>query len=218
MKRRVAIKRQVNGFTLIEVLLATSLLAAGLALAFATLRAATVTVGRGDAIAQRSERMRAVEGFLRSRLTGVRPVPFGMDDESGLPLRFTGDGDTMHFVSDLPDYLGRGGPYLHTLAIQRDGGQLRLTVDLTLVQGGEAMPAAQPRPPELLVGGLRTVRFRYRTLDADGQLGQWQAQWDTPDALPLQVEIELQDADGRVWPPLVVAPPLAAGFTSRRGQ
>ncbi len=211
-------KRRATGFTLIEVLLATSLLAAGLALAFATLRAATVTAGRGDAIAQRSERMRAVEGFLRSRLTGMRPVPFGMDEESGLAQRFTGDGQTMHFVSDLPDYLGRGGPYLHTLDIQRDGDQLRMTVDLTLVQGGEAVPAARPRPPELLVDGLRAARFRYRTLDATGQLGEWQAQWDTPELLPLQVEIDLQDADGRDWPPLVVAPPLAGGSGSRRGQ
>lgn len=211
-------KPRVTGFTLIEVLLATSLLAAALALAFATLRAATVTVGRGEAIAQRSERMRAVEGFLRSRLTGVRPVSFGMDTESGLARRFTGDAETMHFVSDLPDYLGRGGPYLHTLAIQRDGDQLRLTVDLTLVQGGEAVPVAQPRPPEMLVDGLRAARFRYRTLDASGQLGQWQTQWDTPEALPLQVEIDLQDADGRAWPSLVVAPPLAAGYGSGPGQ
>src|SRR5690606_9569616 len=36
-----------RGFTLIEVLLATALLALGLALAFATLRAATATVERG---------------------------------------------------------------------------------------------------------------------------------------------------------------------------
>ncbi len=211
-------KRRATGFTLIEVLLATSLLAAGLALAFATLRAATVTVGRGDAIAQRSERMRAVEGFLRSRLTGARPVAFGMDEESGLALRFTGDGETMRFVSDLPDYLGRGGPYLHTLAIERDGDQLRMTVDLTLVQGGEAVPAVQPRPPELLVDGLRAARFRYRTLDADGQLGQWQEQWETPEVLPMQIEVDLQDARGRVWPPVIVALPLAAGYGSGRGQ
>lgn len=206
--------RRVAGFTLIEVLLATSLLAAGLALAFATLRAATATVSRGEVIAQRSERMRAVQGFLRSRLTAMRPVPFGIDQENGLAQRFTGDGQSMHFVSDLPDYLGRGGPYLHTLAIVRDGDQLRLTVDLTLVQGGEAIPEARPRPPELLVDGLRGARFRYRTLDDSGLPGPWQSQWDTPELLPLQVEIQLQDADGRVWPPLLVAPPLASGMAS----
>ena len=40
--------RSARGFTLIEVLLATVLLAAGLALAFATLRASTATAQRGE--------------------------------------------------------------------------------------------------------------------------------------------------------------------------
>ena len=38
-----------RGFTLLEVLLATTLLAAGLALAFATLRTAAATTERGSA-------------------------------------------------------------------------------------------------------------------------------------------------------------------------
>jgi general secretion pathway protein J len=62
---RKTMNRNVRGFTLIEVLLATVLLAAGLALAFATLRSATAMVQRGESIAQRNERIRAVEGFLR---------------------------------------------------------------------------------------------------------------------------------------------------------
>ena len=57
MSRAVRLRRprQARGFTLIEVLLATMLLATGLALAFATLRAATATAQRGEAIAERSE-------------------------------------------------------------------------------------------------------------------------------------------------------------------
>lgn len=217
MTRR-AMTRRAAGFTLIEVLLATTLLAAGLALAFATLRAATATATRGEAIAQRSERMRAVEGFLRARLTGLRPVGFGLDEDSGLAQRFVGDATHMRFVADLPDYLGRGGPYLHTLAIERDGDRFRLTVDLTLVQGGEPVVAAQPRPPELLVDGLGAARFRYRTLDQYNQPGQWQSQWTMTEALPLQIEIDLRDADGRAWPSLVVAPPLAGSYGGRIGS
>src|SRR5690606_4961281 len=67
-----------RGFTLIEVLLATTLLALGLALAFATLRAATATVERGEVIAARSERMRAVDGFLRRRLAQATPIAFAI--------------------------------------------------------------------------------------------------------------------------------------------
>ena len=61
-----------HGFSLIEVLLATVLLAAGLALAFASLRAATATTQRGESQAQRSERMRPVEGFLRRRIASAQ--------------------------------------------------------------------------------------------------------------------------------------------------
>jgi hypothetical protein len=71
------------------VLLATVLLAAGLALAFATLGAATRTAQRGEAIAERSERIRAVEGFLRRRIAATRAVPFAFDSATSLPQRLS---------------------------------------------------------------------------------------------------------------------------------
>jgi general secretion pathway protein J len=204
--------RAARGFTLLEVLLATVLLASGLALAFATLRAATNGATRGEAIAQRNERMRAVEGFLRTRLMASRPSPFGFDKDTGLPQRFLGEPQRMRFVADLPDYLGRGGPYLHELVAERNGNASRLTVALTMVLGGQPVAEQPPRPPEVLAERMRVVRFRYRGLTADNQLGPWQDRWATPDALPLQVEIDLQDDEGRDWPPLVVAPPLAGSY------
>src|SRR3546814_4229858 len=47
-----------RGFTLLEVLVATALLAAGLALAFATVRAATATAQRGEQLSQDRESTR----------------------------------------------------------------------------------------------------------------------------------------------------------------
>jgi general secretion pathway protein J len=205
--------KRSRGFTLIEVLLATTLLAAGLALAFATLRAATTVANRGEALAQRSEHMRAVEGFLRHRLAAAQPIAFALDQDSGLASRFTGDETHMRFVADLPDYLGRGGPYLHELAIERDGNGVRLTLALTMVLAGEAVDDPQPRPPEVLADDLSAAGFRYRALDADNRLGEWSDTWQTGEALPLQVEITLRGSDGRDWPPLLVALPLAGSFT-----
>jgi general secretion pathway protein J len=206
-----------RGFTLIEILLATALLAAGLALAFATLRAATAVANRGESLAQRNERMRAVEGFLRARLRVARPVAFALDPESGLAHRFAGDGEGVEFVADLPDYLGRGGPYLHRIRSERDGDGVRLVVEFRMVQGGaviddDASDGSRPIAPEILADGLRAVRFRYRGMGADQRLGEWQSQWDAAEALPLQVEVQLQDRDGRAWPTLLVALPLAGRY------
>ena len=203
---------RTGGFTLIEVLLATTLLAAGLALAFATLRASTATAQRGEQIAQRNEQLRAVELFLRRRVGGARPVMFGMNNDTALPRRFEGGRDSMRFVADLPDYLGRGGPYLHELTLVDAPEGDRLEVAFTLVLAGETIAEKTPRPPEVLASKLQSARFRYRGLDGEGQLGDWQDEWTTSDRLPLHVEIAMRDADGRDWPTLVVALPLAGGY------
>lgn len=210
--------RAAAGFTLVEVLLATVLLAAGLALAFATLSAATVSATRGEAMAQRSETMRAVEGFIRGRLTAARPVSFELDQGTMLPSRFVGESDRMRFVADLPDYLGRGGPYLHDFRVVEDGGEVRLVVSLDIVVAGQTVTEPEPRAPESLASGLRSAAFRYRGLDADGKLSQWRDRWTTIEQLPLMVEVTLTDADGRAWPPLVVAPRLAGGVAGGRSD
>lgn len=206
-----------RGFTLIEVLLATVLLAAGLALAFASLRAASGTTQRGEELARRSERVRAVEGFLRRRISAARPLAFGNDADSGVQQRFLGDEISMRFVADLPDYLGRGGPYLHTLRIEDDGQGVRIDVALDMVQAGSVVSERAERPPETLVDGLADVRFRYRALGADNTLGEWQPGWDDPERMPLQVQVLLRDRDGRDWPPLVIALPLASSYAVMAG-
>jgi len=212
---------KARGFTLIEVLLATALLAAGLALAFATLRAATATVQRGEALSQRNERIRAVSGFLRSRLSAARPVVFATDGSGGIAYRFRGDGERIEFVADLPDYLGRGGPYLHRFEVERvAGGDVRLVVSFRMVQGGAVVGderAARDMAPEVLADGLRSVDIRYRGLRADGRPAEWQPRRNEGDAMPLQVELRLRDADGKAWPPLLVALPLAGRFAMGTG-
>lgn len=208
--------RNVRGFTLIEVLLATVLLAAGLALAFATLRSATAMVQRGETIAQRNERIRAVEGFLRRRISSAQTIAFAVDPDSQRQYRFVGESQRMRFVADLPDYLGRGGPYLHDLVLADGGG--RLLASFAMVQSGQTVREAQPRPPEILADDLGAARFRYRGLDQEGKLGEWQDRWTAAESLPLQVSIDIESADGRPWPGLVVSLAQGNGQDNGLGQ
>lgn len=208
-------RRAAAGFTLMEVLLATSLLAAALALGFGILRAAGATVTRGEAMAERNERIRAVSQFLRQRIGGAQPIAFGLDVGSGQTLRFAGDAHSMRFVADLPAYLGRGGPQLHLLQAVDAGQARRLEVGFQLLRGGQALLAS--RPPDLLADELADVEFAYRMLDADGRPGQWQRSWATPQGLPMQVRVRIRDARG-AWPDMVVALPLAGGALADDGE
>lgn len=202
-------KRAQQGFTLMEILLATLLLAAGLAVGFATLRAATAMVHRGEITAARNERIRAVQGFLRSHLASAQMIAYALDDQNGIASRFAGTPTQMRFVADIPDYLGRGGPYLHDVQVVNDGS--RLQVGLAMVQAGRTIAEpGPPRPPELLADHLKAVRFRYRGLAPDGDgLGDWQDGWSQVETLPVQVSIQIQADDGTRWPDMVVT--LAQG-------
>lgn len=94
--------RAARGFTLIEVLLATALLVGGLALAFATVRSALAISQRGEQMAAHNERMRAVEGFLRRRLSMAMLTATTPPDPTREPVYFLGEPQHMLFVSDLP--------------------------------------------------------------------------------------------------------------------
>lgn len=204
-----------SGFTLIEVMLATVLLAAGLALAFATLTAASKTTTRGEALAERSERMRAVEGFLRKRIGAARPIAFHTGQANERAQRFLGEPERMRFVADLPNYLGRGGPYSHDFRVERSDDAQRIVLDLNIVSAGETIEDPRPRAPEVLVDGLKSAQFRYRGLDPEsGELGAWTDRWEAVDRLPLLVEATFTDADGATWPTLVVALPQALGIAT----
>lgn len=194
--------KRPRGFTLLEVLLAVTLLAAGLALAFAALKSATAMTARGEAIAARSNHIRAVEQFLRRSLGDARPIAFGRDAQ-GEVLRFDGQAQRMRFVADLPDYLGVGGPHLYTLEASDESGGKRLQIGFAHLRGTAAV-----RPPDQLAEGLKEVRFAYRGLDRDGHLGDWQTQWPTASRLPLQVRIDITANDG-AWPALIVTVPQA---------
>ena len=201
-----------RGFTLIEVLLATALLVGGLALAFATVRSAMAISQRGEQMVAQNERMRAVEGFLRRRLSMAMLTATTPPDPTREPVYFQGDAQRMLFVSDLPGYLGRGGPYVHELQVRGSGDAQRLELALTLVQNGERIQETPPREPEMLADGLRKVSFRYRGIDPrNGELGDWQDQWEDTRRLPSLVWISVEPRQGAAWPPMVAALPQQRG-------
>lgn len=206
--------RRSAGFTLLEVLVATALLATGLVVAFASVRSAQAVAARGEQTVAANERMRGVLDVLRARLQAALPRGFEQTDDGLPPVRFDGEPQRLRFVADVPGYFGRGGPYLHQLQVVRSprGEGLRLELGLVLVHAGAQLPETPPRPPELLADGLRRVSFRYRGLDPMlGRSGDWQRDWRWADHLrpPQLVAISVEPLDGPAWPELVVAIPQA---------
>ena len=201
------------GFTLIEVVIATSLLALGLAIAFGTMRSASRATARAEASSQREERLRAAQGFLRTQLSAALPIPFEFDGETGAATFLRVTPGKLEYVATMPGYLARGGAYLQTLELVRgEGGQRLLFQHRQLTSDG---PAEAERDPVVLLDGIEDGAFEVRTIDSEGKPGRWQDKWNVSAQLPPQARVRLRFRDERRhWPELVVAMRLGAAYAA----
>jgi general secretion pathway protein J len=204
--------RNATGFTLIEVLVSLSLLAFGLALTFGTLRGATGSSERAEQVAQRDERLRAVQGFLRRELSMALPIAFEFDQSSGEATLFRASSAKVEYVAEMPGYLSRGGPYLQTLSVVHGehGLQLQFGSQLLTTDG----PVKDERAPEVLLDGISEAEFSFRGLDETGHPGSWQSDWPQTSQLPplIRLEVRFDDAH-KHWPDLIIPLRLATPNT-----
>lgn len=202
------------GFSLIEVMLATALLAAGLALAFGALVNATRATERAETMAQRNERLRAVQAFLRRQIDGALAMPYQFETGTGEATVFEVDRDLLKFVAPMPGYLSRGGPYVQTFRLKRGADGMRLEFEHQLLTPDG--PIESEREPEILLEGIAEGGFEVRTLGSEGEPGNWLDDWDRPGEMPRLVKLELRLREpGASWPTLVAAPRLAASMTAQ---
>lgn len=199
--------KAIRGFSLIEVLMATALLAAGMALAFAALTNATRATTVAEQESQRAERLRAVQGFLRRQLEGALILPMEIPRAGEEAPVFEASDDHLRLVAPMPGYLSRGGPYVQEFRLVR--GPRGLQLQFQHHQLSPDGPIEHDRPPEILLDGIRDARFAVRTLEPDGDPGDWLSDWDTVGQIPRLVRLELEFAEPRArWPEFVAAPRL----------
>lgn len=193
-----------RGFTLLEVVVALSLLALAVALALGTLRGATQATQRAEATAQRDERLRAVQGLLRRQVGGALPMAMAIDPQSGEAQFWHGESKELEFVASMPGYLSRGGPHVQTLEI--DGDKLTFQNAMLTPDG----PLDPEREPTVLLDGIAEAQFEYRSFDDRGRPGPWLQEWPQRANLPPLVRLKVRFKDDkRRWPELVMAPKLA---------
>lgn len=207
-----------HGFSLLEVLLAITLLALLIAGAYSGIRAAANAMRAGEAAIDRADRLRTAQEFLRHQLSRILPLAYAQNEADGTNSVFEGKDQFMRFVAPMPGYLSHGGPYVQTLELARgkDGLQLRFA-DAMLngfdVQKFKSSDAKSSDEPVVLLDHIRDGRFEYRTLDDQGELTNWSSDWSNPGLTPLMVRIRLNMQPGvqMPWPVLDVPLMLNAG-------
>lgn len=186
-------RRSASGFTLLEVMLAIVLLALLLAGTWGAIRTAVHAMHSGEAAIDRINRLRVAQEFVRHQISRILPLSFGQDESTNTNFVFEGKSDYMRFVAPMPGYLSKGGPYVQTLRFEgsRNGGKALLFTDAMLNGFDLEQPKSAHMEPAVLLDQIQEGRFEYRTLDDQGELGDWTDEWEDPSLTPVMVRIHV---------------------------
>jgi general secretion pathway protein J len=197
------------GFTLLELLVAMTLLGFLITVLFGGLRFGARAWERAANHGSGTDQVRVAQMQIR-RLLELAYPSFISD-----PLRprvdFQGTEDQMTFLAPAPNALSIGGRARITLSRFVQTGTTSLLV--------EARPELAVRgssgESDVLISGLTTLEFSYYGTAAPDAPAQWTDRWIDRTRLPLLVRIRgvFSEAGGRLWPELVVAPRLSADIS-----
>lgn len=181
-------ERADSGFTLLELLIATTILGLLLVALTGGVRFAGQAWDTQQRRSDLSGDLDAVQNILRQLITSG----------SG----FDGNEGSLRFVSALPLALARGG--LYDVELRVSGGHLLFSWNPHF-KG----PAQMSAPAEIeLINGVTDFALSYY-VPPDG----WQRVAKSEIAPPTLVRVNLRLGQARAWPPLVVAPMIASFST-----
>lgn len=195
------------GFTLVELLLAVTLMSLLLALAYGGLRAASRASQSGQEVLAESSRLRVTHQFIRKQMNLMLPLSFvGQGGEEGELVRFEGDTDRITYVGPMPGYLARGGPQVQQLAFVDGPEGLELQFSHAPLLGYEP-EALLDREPVVLLTELQDGGFEFLLEDEEAETLEWVSVWEEPGLVPraVRLDVRFDDAAPVHWPPLVAS-------------
>lgn len=206
-----------GGFTLLELLVAVSLLALLMAMLFAGLNAGTRHIGRQSERLDRASRTVLAQNFLRMQLADARALtPSNVPSDS---IAFDGRADGLDFVSAAPQAVAVGGLQVLSLGIveARGAGSEQLLVGWRPFTGSgagaSAAAAVASAHRTALLDHIQEAAFAYFGVVDPGQAPNWHATWRNMSYLPSLVRLSVTFADGQQMPEFVVALRASPGAT-----
>ncbi len=189
------LKRDSQGFTLLELIVALTLMGMVLGLVFGGFHLISRNLARGRAQLERTNEMRAVTSFLRQSLRGQRDVE--ERGGGGRKRAFSGSPHRLRFVAPL--FLQQAMSGLYEI-------RFRWTGDRLLMDWRPFRPNLENRPPfqhRLVSAQITACSFRYYGRRESGRQAAWHPSWDRPQRIPQAVRIALS-GEKMPWPPLIV--------------
>jgi general secretion pathway protein J len=201
-----AVRKNI-GFTLLEVMLAMTLLSIMVVLLFSSLKIGAESWNKGESkIAEVNEKA-VVYQFFKRHLPSIRPL---WDDFSDDERRFSfqGEVDTFQFVSVFPVSAARKG--LQLFKIFPDKSE-KGVIKVLLTPFYPTLEEQQWEPEEVvLLENVEEFEISYFGKDDSENEGVWVDNWQEKELLPALLKIKIVLKDHSYWPEMIFALKLSA--------
>jgi general secretion pathway protein J len=193
-----------KGFTLIEVLIAMTLLGVMVVLLFSSLRIAAESWNAGENKMVQVNQKAVVYQFFKRHLTTIRPLPIlNIDPNNPEELQvFRGYPQTLRFAAALPASSARKGLQIFTISPNPENASV-LMVSLVPYRLTEADQNQPPDRPEVLLEDVAKIQFAYFGKTEDVAESQWREEWTLADRLPSLIKVSIALKDGSYWPDMI---------------
>ena len=197
-----------SGFTLIEVMLAMTLLSIMVTLLFASLRICAESWNKGEVkIAEVNEKA-VVYQFFKRHLPSIRPLWDDFSKEDERQFSFQGTTDSLQFVSVFPSSAGRKGLQLFEIKFeQKDQGQIKVVLSPFY----PSLDQQEWQAEEVsLLDHVEKFKITYFGKDNVDSEGIWTDSWMEKDHLPSLVKIKIELTNQSFWPEMIFALKLSS--------
>jgi general secretion pathway protein J len=196
------------GFTLVEALVAITLLSLLSIALTGALRLGIDSWTRGSAHSDHLSHILAVQSLLRDIVGQAYPYFLSSDPTRGY-VDFDGTSDSLALLAPAPIALGVTGRARFRLSVaKRDGLSDFMMTSQPELGVADASSTIQKKT---LFAGAASIKFAYFGRLWSETAAHWHDHWSGQAALPQLVNIQVgfPQGDMRLWPDLVVAPRIA---------
>ncbi|MFW5444082.1 MAG: type II secretion system protein GspJ [Methylococcaceae bacterium] len=209
MKKTTTTNQQQAGFSLLEVLLAMSLLSIMVVLLFSSLKVGAESWNKGEKKITAVNEKAVTYQFFKRHLPSVRPLwdDFSNDEPS---FSFQGERDKLQFVSVFPASAGRKGIQLFEISFDKaDNGAVKVLLK----------PFYPPleyqdweEDEQVLLENVEKFELSFFGKEDDESDSAWVDSWQEKQYLPELVKINIELADHSYWPEMIFAMKMATGL------
>jgi general secretion pathway protein J len=190
-----------KGFTLIEVLIALTLLSIMVVLLFTSLKICADSWEKGETKITAVNEIAVVYNFFQHHLATAKPL-FNTSATGEKSFSFQGNSQSMQFVSAFPASAGKLGLQLFSVSLlEEDNDQF---INVALVPFINLAEDENPSKEEVtLIKHVSEFKLSYFGSEDGMTEGSWNEEWVNKTVLPSLIKINITLANAYFWPEMI---------------